>query len=129
MRPHLQVDGVSIREDLPYTLIRGWGSTVFYNVEERASELGLHTVSGKIQVQLLEFPTSDPWSFPATRAVHDSEEGFGGYGTFFPGTFPDTHGMGADAPAAIAVFLFLPVATDLVLLPMTATRDLIVLPG
>ena len=69
--------------------------------------------------------SDDPLSFPATRAVHGSEEGFEGYGTFFP----DTQGMGADAPASIAVFVFLPVAVDLVLLPVTVARELIVLPG
>ena len=65
--------------------------------------------------------SEDQWSFPLTRAVYESEESFCAY-------YPEDlgNGSGDEAIAAVAI-LVLPVAVDVILLPITLPRDLIAL--
>ncbi len=64
--------------------------------------------------------SEDQWSFPLSRAVYDSDGSYEGVHSRGCGS-----GSEGEAAAALALML-LPIAVDLVLLPVTLPRDLAV---
>lgn len=81
------------------------------------------TLASLLLLVMTSCVSEEQWSFSMTRAVYDSEESFE--------TFAPAEDL-ADSPEGALVLvaiMLLPVALDIVLLPVTVPRDLIVFVG